>query len=74
MALSQAISELQSKLRCVLDPTYRDWHAGELSIAGTGLETVVFFSAAPNPSRAHEQLRRVLELLTALRERSELYL
>ena len=47
MALSQATSELQSKLRCVLDPTYRDWHAGELSIAGTGLETVVFHAWSP---------------------------
>ena len=71
MALFQATSKRQSKLRCVLDPTHRDWRAGEFSIAGAGLEAIVFFSETPNPSRAHEQLRRVLELLTALRERSE---
>ena len=47
MALSQATSELQSKLRCTLGPTYRDWHAGERSIAGTGLETVVFHTWSP---------------------------
>src|SRR5262245_35417322 len=47
MALSQATSELQSKLRCVLAPTYRDWHMGELSIAGTGLETVVCHARSP---------------------------
>jgi Phosphotransferase enzyme family len=47
MALSPATSELQSKLRCVLGPTYHDWHAGELSIAGTGLETVVFHTWSP---------------------------